>query len=117
MEQKKIFKEAGSMKSENQDIVGDKCIKDDYSNQAFAKLAAWKGHYKKLLNVEFPRDISTLSEEQPFKGVPIRIATEMVSKALTKIKKGKAACPSGLNVEMILAGGNDVILAITHPVN
>ena len=41
----------------------------------------------------------------------------MVSKALTKMNKGKAAGPSGLNVEMILVGGNDKILAITHLVN
>ena len=33
------------------------------------------------------------------------------------MKKGKAAGPSGLNVGMILAGGNDIILAITHFVN
>ena len=70
-----------------------------------------------FLNAEFLWDSSTLSEEQPFQGPPIRITTEMVSKALTKMKKGQAADPSGLNVEMILAGGNDIIMAITHLVN
>ena len=57
------------MKNENQDIVGEKCIKDDDDNLAFddkSKLAAWKCHYEKLLNVEFPWDSNTLSEEQPF---------------------------------------------------
>ena len=33
------------------------------------------------------------------------------------MKKGKATGPSGLNVEMILAGGDDIILAITHLIN
>ena len=33
------------------------------------------------------------------------------------MKKGKAARPSGLNVEMVLVGGNDIILAITHLLN
>ena len=33
------------------------------------------------------------------------------------MKKGKAAGSSGLNVEMNLVGGNDIILAITHLVN
>lgn len=80
-------------------------------------LAFWKSHYEKVLNVEFSWDSSTLCEEQPFQGPPIRITNEMVSKALAKMKKGKAAGPSGLNVGMILAGGNDIILAITHLVN
>ena len=51
------------------------------------KLIAWKGHYEKLLNVEFPWDSNTLSEEQPLQGPPIRITNEMVSEALSKMKK------------------------------
>ena len=58
-----------------------------------------------------------MSEEQRFQGPAICITNEMVIKALTKMKKGKAAGPSGLNVEMILVGGNDIILVITHLVN
>ena len=56
------------MKNENQDIVGEKCVKDDDGNLAFdekSKLAAWKCRYEKLLNVEFPWDSNILSEEQP----------------------------------------------------
>ena len=58
-----------------------------------------------------------MSEEQPFQGPPIRITTEMVSKAQSKMKKEKAAGPSGLNVEMILMGGNCLTLAITYLVS
>ena len=108
------------MKNENQDIVGEKCIKDNHGNLAFddkSKFAAWRCHYEKLLNVEFPWDSDTLSEKQPLQVPPIRITNEMVSEALSKMKKEKATGPSGLNVEMILAGGDDIILAITHPVN
>ena len=84
------------MKSENQDIVVDKCIKDDDDNLDFDdKSATWKSHYKRLFNVEFPWDSSTLSEEQLFQGPLIRISTNMVSKALKKMKKGKATGPSG----------------------
>ena len=64
-----IFKEARRMKNEYQDIVGEKCIKDDDGNLAFddkSKLAARKCQYEKLLNVEFPWDSNTLSKEQPF---------------------------------------------------
>ena len=82
-----------------------------------SKLASWKCHYQKLLNAEFPWDSNTLSEEQPLQGPPIRITNEMVSEALSKMKKGKATGPSGLNVEMILAGGDDIILSITHLIN
>ena len=41
------------MKTENQDIVEDKCIEDDDGNLVFgdkSKLAAWKSNYEKLLN-------------------------------------------------------------------
>ena len=94
-----IFKEARKMKRENQDIVGDKCVKDDDGNMAFddkSKLAAWKSHYEKLLNVEFPWDSSTLSKEAPIQGPPIWISKEMVLKALKQMKKGKAAGPSDI---------------------
>ena len=103
----KIFKEARKMKNENQDIVGDKCVKNDDGNMAFddkSKLAAWESHYKKLLNVEFPWDSSTLSDEPPIQGPPIWITKKMVLQALKKMKKGKAAGPSDITVEMILAG-------------
>ena len=64
-----------------------------------------------------PWDISTLSEEQLFQGPPIRIITKMVSKALMEMKKGKTVGPAGLNVEMIVVGGTDIILAITYLIN
>ena len=51
------------------------------------KLTACKCHYEKLLNVDFPWDSNTLSEEQPLQGPPIRITNEMVSEALSKMKK------------------------------
>ena len=58
------------MKNQNQDIVGEKCVKDDAGDLAFdneSKLAAWKSHYEKLLNVEFPWDSNILSDEPPTK--------------------------------------------------
>ena len=115
-----IFKEARKMKDENQDIVGDKCIKDDNDNLAFddkSKLDAWKCHYDKLLNVEFPWDSSTLPVVPPVQGPSIKITTDMVSNALSLMKKGKAAGPSGITVEMILAGGEVIVYAITHLIN
>ena len=42
-----------------------------------------------------------------------QITTDMVSKALEKIKKRKTASPSCLKVEIILAGDNDIIMVVT----
>ena len=75
------------MKGENQDIVGDKCVRDDNGNLAIddqAKLAAWKTHYERLLNVEFDWDRDSLDEQPAVEGPPIYITTEMVANALQK---------------------------------
>ena len=56
------------MKSENQDIVGEKCVRNDQGNIVYdddAKLLAWKEHYHRLLNVEFIWDESTLTDTDP----------------------------------------------------
>ena len=52
-----IYRIAKQMKQENKDIVGEKCIRDDDGVLAFNiedKKKAWKQHYERLLNVEFP---------------------------------------------------------------
>ena len=67
--------------------------KDDSGNLSFdneAKKVAWKQHYERLLNVEFswsPEDLTA----DPVVGPPIHIDVEMVVKAITKMKTGKAA--------------------------
>ena len=115
-----LFKEARKMKGENQDIVGDKCVLDDDGKLAIdeqAKLSAWKAHYERLLNVEFDWDRESLQDQPPVQGPPINITVEMVAVALQKMKKGKAAGPSGITVEMILAAGDSLLVAITHLAN
>ena len=45
------------MKQKHKDIAGEKCIRDDNGVLAFneeKKKKAWKQHYQRLLNVEFP---------------------------------------------------------------
>ena len=47
------------MKKTNQDVVGEKCIRNDEGNLASTeekKKLAWKSHYEKLLNTEFDWD-------------------------------------------------------------
>ena len=102
-----IFKIAKQLRKDNQDVVGDKCVKDDLGNLSFdneAKKVACKQHYERLLNEEFswnPEDLTADPVVRP----PIHIDVEMV-KAITKMKTGKAAGPSGIVAEMLKASGD-----------
>ena len=71
-----------------------------------AKQNAWAEHYERLLNVEFDWDPDHLSNEPPLECPPIPITIDMVKKAISKMKSGKAAGPSGIVVEMIKAAGD-----------
>ena len=85
-----IFKIAKQLRKDNQDVVGDKCVKDDSGNLSFdneAKKVAWKQHYERLLNEEFSWN--------PVVGPPIHIDVEMVVKAITKMKTGKSCWSLG----------------------
>ena len=104
-----VFRLASKMKFENQDIVGDKCIRDDDGNIAYddaAKLKAWKDHYERLLNEEFLWDESRLSLPPPVEGPAPLIFVEAVAAAIKHMKLGKAAGPSGILVEMLKAAGD-----------
>ena len=103
-----IFKIAKQMRKDNQDIIGDKCVKDDSGNLSTdieAKKAAWKQHYERLLNEEFPWNSNNLTANS-VAGPPILITVDMVSKAIAKMKPGKAAGPSGVVAEMLKAAGH-----------
>ena len=56
--------------------------------------------------MEFEWDPEHLSNEPPIEGPPIQITIDMVKKAISKMKLGKAAGPSGVVVEMIRAAGD-----------
>ena len=94
-----VFKIARRMKDENCDVIGEKCIKDSNGTIAYTdtdKLAVWKEHYSKLLNVEFPWDCEALPQTYPVSGPPSHISEELVRFAMGKLKAGKAAGPSGV---------------------
>ena len=66
-----------------------------------------KAECMRLLNVELDWDPDHLSKEPlPLEGPPIPITIDMVKKAISKMKLGKAAGPSGIVVEMIKAAGD-----------
>ena len=70
---------------------------------ANSKQKAWLEHYQRLLNVEFDWDPDHLSDDPPVEGPPIPITTDMVKKAISQMKAGKAPGPSGIMMEMIRA--------------
>ena len=104
-----IYRIAKQMKQENKDIVGEKCIRDDDGVLAFNvedKKKAWKQHYERPLNVEFPWREEDLSNADPVLGPPLLITKEMVEKSISKMKIGKASGPSGVVTEMLKASSD-----------
>ena len=71
-----------------------------------SKQKAWLEHYQRLLNVEFDWDPDHSSYQSTVEGPPIPITTDMVKKANSQMKAGKAPDPSGIVVEMIRAAGD-----------
>ena len=63
-----------------------------------SKRKAWLEHYQRLLN--------HLSDESPVEGPPIPITIDMVKKAISQMKAGKATGPSAIVREMIRAVGD-----------
>ena len=103
-----IFKIAKKFKSENSDVVGDKCVRDNSGLISYtdtAKLAAWKQHYEQLLNEEFPWDANSLSPAPPVEGPAIYLPVSMVNEVRLKQKINKAPGISRLCAEMINALG------------
>ena len=106
----------------NSDVTGDKCVKNDEGNLACTdeeKLHAWKQHYQKLLNEEFPWDEEHLVFESPCEGPPPRINRTWVINALRKMKDKKAAGATGITAEMLKAAGDigiDILMDICNDI-
>ena len=104
-----IYRLANQFRRENTDVVGDKPVKNDGGEMSMSedsKQKAWLEHYQRLLNVEFDWDPDHLSYQSPVEGPPIPITIDMVKKAISQMKAGKAPGPSGIEVEMIRAAGD-----------
>ena len=67
-----------------------------------SKQQAWLEHYQRFLSFEFDWD----SYQPPVEGPPIPIITNMVKKAISQMKAGKAPGPSGIRVKMKQAAGD-----------
>ena len=68
-------------------------------------MKAWVEHHARLLNVEFEWESDRLPEVAPLEGPPPPVTTDLILKALGKVKCVKAACTSGIIAEMLKAAG------------
>ena len=83
----------------NKDVTREKFVCDDKGNLTIsdeAKLHAWKEHYQKLLNVEFPWDKNFLNNSAAVEGHAIFVTETMVTDAIKMIKQGRVGGPSGV---------------------
>ena len=115
-----ILKLAKRMRREKQDIIGNKSMKNDEGYLIYndsAKLKARKSHYERLLNVELMWNSDPLLYLNPKIDPPLYITEEMVSKAIVKMKNGKAAGPSGIVIEMTRSPLKQIIKSITNLAN
>ena len=108
------------MAKTNQDIVGEKCIRNDRDELAFddnSKKEAWSSHYTWLLNEEFEWSRDDLITADPVEGPAVWIQREWVKQAITEMKCGKAAGPSGIVAEMLKASGERGVDLVTELTN
>ena len=99
-----VYRLANQFRRENTDVVGDKPVQNDAGEMSMnvdSKQKAWLEHYQRLLS-EFDWE----SYQPPVEGPPIPITIDMVKKAISQMKAGKAPGPSGIMVEMIRAAGD-----------
>ena len=104
-----IFRIAKQMISQNKDLIGDQCVKDDMGNVLVdhGKIRnAWRSYYEHLLNEEFPWSRDILEAGEPVQGSPPEIKNEWVKKAIDEMKNGKAAGSTGIAAEMLKASGD-----------
>ena len=108
------------MTTTNQDIVGDKCVRNDRGDLATSDLGkhlAWKEHYQRLLNEEFEWNKEDLGVSNPIIGPHPQIDEESVRKAFHKMKKVKASRTFGTVLEILLTSGDVGIELITNLFN
>ena len=107
-----VYRIAKQMRRDNQDVSGEMPVRNNQGELCLDdsdRMKAWVEHYNSLLNVEFPWDEEALSDAPPVKGPFPCITDKLVTKALDKMKSGKAAGPTGIVVEMLKAAGKKAI--------
>ena len=68
----------------------------------------WKEHMEKILNVE--NELGQMTEADMIEGSVEGVTYEEVMKAMNKMKLGKAAGPSKVNMDVIMSSGKFVVI-------
>ena len=119
-----LFKTVKRIVRQNRDVVGISSVKNDKGGLVTDESEireVWSSYFEKLLNEEFEwnRDfLEDLREEGSSSDGPVETITEEeVRIAIKQMKKGKAAGPSGVTVEMLQAAGEAGIRWVTEICN
>ena len=105
------------MDKTNQDVVGEKCVKNDAGELSLSddqKMKSWVEYYSRLLNVEFEWPSDTLDNVAPTSGSPPPVTTALINEAIKKMKFRKAAGPSGIVAEMLATSGEKGVDLLTR---
>ena len=101
-----VFKLAKFMRKDGKDMNGGGCTKDKYGRLVVSEKdrgKLWKDHMEKIMNVENESDQTAKADM--VEGPVEEVTYEEVMEAMNKMKLGKAAGPSEVNVGMIMASG------------
>ena len=101
----KVFKLVKSMKKDGKDVEGGRCTRGSDSRLSFRERdrgKVWKEHLERIMNEENEWDQNVKADL--VEGPVERVSREEV-KAMGEMKAGKAAAPSEVSVEMIVASG------------
>ena len=101
-----VFNFVKFMRKEGRDIESGGCMKDKDKRLIVIEKdrgKLWKEHMEKIMNVENKWD--QMVEADMVKGPVEGVTGEEVMEAMNKMKLGKAAGPSEVNMDMIIASG------------
>ena len=113
-----IFRIAKQKKKERKDITGTNCLKGDNGELLVCEeqvSGRWREYFEKLLNEENEWN-DELSAEY-VEGPADMISKEEVRQAIQDLKVRKAAGPSGVTGEMIMAAGEQAVSWMTSICN
>ena len=85
-----MFKTVHRMVKTNQDIIGEKCIRNNDGVLAVShegKKIAWKSYHEKLLNTALALNKNSFSQIDTVNSVPCLIDREMVRDLVKRMKK------------------------------
>ncbi len=112
-----LFRIAKQMKRDKQDITGGKYVKDSKGEVKVEEkeiMERWKEYFKDLLNEQNDHRVDDMAIVEG----PLNEITEReVETALKRMKKGKAAGPTGITSDMLKAGGEASLTELTNIMN